>query len=125
MKNKEFILSNIKDIFDNALKNVPHESYYVYNGSKLRINGIYDSELYIWVGLMFIDSRVRVIIENIVLDECDRNKGIFTSLINSLRKYKYTENIIIQNVLTDEMHFVCKKLGLFYNQELNSYYAKM
>lgn len=122
---KEQVLNEIKSIFDKALIQIPHMSYFAYYGSKLRIDGL--DSLYIWVGLVYDEglNKVNVIIENITLDEFDRHKGIFTNMIHLLEKSKYVNNICIQNILSNEMNLACQKLGFYYNEMQNSYYWKI
>ena len=78
-------------------------------------------ETRVYLRIVLTNGGCAVDISNIDLDEKIRHKGIFTSMINELKKSKSLKEIWVSSVLTDEMHLACKKLNMQYNENIMGY----
>lgn len=75
----------------------------------------------IYIRTTYTENGFIADISSIELDEPIRNKGIFTKIIEELKKSRSIYGIWVSNVITDEMQNACIKLGMQANNRISGY----
>lgn len=97
----------------NVLPKSKYEYRIVYSGKSIEIlskSDIEDTRIYIRV--VTLTNGYAIDLANIDLDPSIQHKGVFTSIVNNLKKSRILTEIWVSSVLTPEMHNACKKLGM-------------
>lgn len=112
MENQKKISHRIASLIAKELENneVKCSCHIPYGGRGIQFFNT-NTGLYIWIRVKFGGSSdiAKLDIANIDLPPKYRRKGIFTKVINKLKRMNCVSNIKIENVLTDEMIAWCKK----------------
>ena len=97
----------------------------VYNGSAISIEDK-DWNIRMWIRLAWdINAETCVIyMSNIKFSDRLQRRGLFTEIINALKKHKHISNIVVQSVSTDAMRNWCKKHRFITNEYESDYYWK-
>lgn len=114
-----------KELQNNGIKCMFNAAY---EGRALQI---YDTKtgLYMWIRIKYNNTydSAKLDMSNIQIPPKYRRKGIFTKVINKLKRMDCVTNIKIENVITDEMEAWCKKhrFKVTYECDIPSYYWKL
>lgn len=126
--NRKRNAENIKDkIIDTLNKQgIKVDGRVEYNGSAICIEHK-NLNIWMWLRLMWNETadKCTIYMSNIKFTPKYQRKGIFTNIINMLKRNKYIDNIVIQSVSSDSMRNWCKKHRFIEDEHAYNFYWKM
>ena len=128
--NTDIRINNATEIMNSIVKLLRKDGIKVdgrieYRGTAISIEDK-DWNVRMWIRLMWNSTFDKCIIymSNIRFSDEFQRSGYFTNVINTLKKSKYIENIVIQSVCTDAMRNWCKKHRFSTNEYMSDYFWK-
>lgn len=114
----------LKDILSEYFSDIEVEIANFYKA--IRVTNEYWT-LNFWIRIHEISDKLVLDFSTVEIPKEYRRKGIFTEVINKLKKYEHTKEIRVTSTLTNEMRSWCVKndfkatneLDFVYNKEIN------